>query len=145
MKKTLLLFISVVMATAILNAQEAPDEMVSKCALGIGDNTTYLKDFVIKLPKGTDLSNPPIYKANIYLMKNQNYRFTMCREDNSKGELVLALYDKTKLLISTYNSKTGTVATSFDFSCNKTGLYQLWYTFKDGQQGMGVGIVSLIK
>lgn len=144
MKKALLFILSFTVAITVLNAQDH-DEIVSKCALGIGENTTYLKDFVIKLPKETDPSNTPVYKANIYLMKNQNYRFTMCNDENTKGELVLALYDKTKLIISTYNSKSGNVSNTFDFSCNKTGLYQLWYTFKDGRQGMGVGIVSLVK
>lgn len=144
MKKAILLIISMITMTAFLNAQDQ-DEMVSKCALGIGDNTTYLKDFVIKLPKSTDQSNPAIYKANIYLMKNQNYRFTMCDDNGGTGELVLSLYDKSKLIISTSNPKTGVVSPSFDFSCNKTGLYQLWYTFKNGNQGMGVGIVSLVK
>ena len=144
MKKTILLFISLVFASALLSAQDH-EAIVSKCALGIGDNTTYLKDFVIKLPKSTDPANLPIHKANIYLMKNQNYRFTMCNDDASKGELVLQLYDKSKLLISTLNAKSGNVSNSLDFSCNKTGLYQLWYSFKDGNQGMGVGIVSLIK
>lgn len=144
MKKILLLFLSMVAASAILVGQNQ-EEMVSSCALGIGENTTYLKDFVIKLPKGTDADNPPVYKANIYLMKNQNYRFTMCNEEEQQGELILALYDKTKLIISTHNTKTGSIANSFDFSCNKTGLYQLWYTFKSGSKGMGVGIVSLVK
>jgi hypothetical protein len=144
MKKRLLLFLSLVAATAILNAQDQV-EMVSSCALGIGENTTYLKDFVIKLPGSSDATNPPIYKANIYLMKNQNYRFTMCNEEAVQGELILELYDKTKLIISTHNAKSGSVANTFDFSCNKTGLYQLWYTFKEGHKGMGVGIVSLVK
>ncbi len=122
-----------------------PQELISQCALDIGENTTYLKDFVIKLPSATDPSDAPVYKANFYFMKNQNYRFTMCDSDDSEGELILALYDKQKLITSSFLKSSGKVYSSVDFACNKTGLYQLWYTFKDGQKGFGVGIVSLVK
>jgi len=144
MKRALLVLLSLLVTFVVLEAQDH-DSMVSKCVLGIGENTTYLKDFVIKLPKSTEPSGLPVHKANIYLMKNQNYRFTMCSDEILDGELTLDLYDKTKLLISTINSKSGMVMNSFDFSCNKTGIYQLWYSFKEGHQGMGVGVVSLVK
>jgi len=144
MKKVVLIILSLVASVTILNAQDH-DEMVSNCALGIGDNTTYLKDFIIKLPKGIDRSDLPVHKANIYLMKNQNYRFTMCNDDISDGELVLGIYDRGRLIISTLDEKSGTVSGSFDFSCNKTGLYELRYSFRDGRQGLGVGIVSLVR
>ncbi len=122
-----------------------PQQLISQCALDIGENTTYLKDFVIKLPSASDPSDAPVYKANFYFMKNQNYRFTMCNSDGSEGELVLALYDKQKMITTSYLKSSGKVYSSVDFACNKTGLYQLWYTFKDGQKGYGVGIVSLVK
>ena len=122
-----------------------PQELVSQCALDLGENTTYLKDFVIKLPTASDPSNSPVHKANFYFMKNQNYRFTMCNADGSEGELVLSLYDKQKLITTSYLKSSGKVYTSVDFTCNKTGLYQLWYSFKDGEKGYGVGIVSLVK
>ena len=143
MKKAFRLILYLV-AAASMHAQDR-DAIVSNCVLGLGENNTYLKDFVIKLPKGDGKSDTPEYKANIYLMKNQNYRFTLCNDEISDGELVLGLYDRERLIISTYNSKTGIAAGSFDFSCNKTGLYQLRFSFKDGLRGVGVGIVSLVK
>jgi len=44
-----------------------------------------------------------------------------------------------------FKRKNGKVYNSIEFNCNKTGLYTLWYSFKEGEQGMGVGIVSLLK
>lgn len=143
MKK--LLSILVVVFLSINLWGQDPQELVSQCALDIGENTTYLKDFVIKLPSATDPSEAPIHKANFYFMKNQNYRFTMCNADGSDGELVLTLYDKQKEITSSFLISSGKVYNSVDFACNKTGLYQLWYTFRDGQKGYGVGIVSLVK
>jgi hypothetical protein len=144
MKKSILLFFSMIFLSTLISAQDSED-MVSKCALGIGENTTYLKDFVIRLPKGNDPDNNPVHKANIYLMKGQNYRFTMCNADETNSELILTLFDSNRMLISTLDKKTGNIAQSFDFACNKTGLYQLWYSFQDGKSGTGVGIVSLVK
>ena len=142
--KKLLTILGVALISLNLFGQD-PQELVSRCALDIGENTTYLKDFVIKLPTATNPADAPVHKANFYFMKNQNYRFTMCNSDDSEGELVLALYDKQKLITTTYLKSSGKVYSSVDFECNKTGLYQLWFSFKDGSKGYGVGIVSLVK
>ncbi|HUS86178.1 MAG TPA: hypothetical protein VMW76_02975 [Bacteroidales bacterium] len=144
MKRILITLTALFFTAFILSGQDSRD-MVSKCALGIGENTTYLKDFVIKLMAASSGSETPVYKANIYLMKNQTYLFTMCNGDGSEGELVLQLYDKEKQIISSYNRNTDMVYSALEFVCNKTGLYTLWYSFNDGKRGNGVGIVSLLK
>lgn len=142
--KKLLSILLLVFAYLGLQGQD-PQELISQCALDVGENTTYLKDFVIKLPSASDPSEVPVYKANFYFMKNQNYRFTMCNAESSEGELILSLYDKQKLVTTSFLKSSDKVYSSVDFACNKTGLYQLWYTFRDGQKGYGVGIVSLVK
>jgi hypothetical protein len=81
----------------------------------------------------------------MYLMKNMKYRFSVCDAPASKGELVVTIYDQGKELISSFNNSTGKQYNSVDFICNKTGLYTLWYGFKNGEQGSGVGVVSMIK
>lgn len=144
MNKTILVFISLLLLAFSLNAQDQ-QEMVSDCALSIGGNTTYLKDYVIKLPEAASPDNIPVYKENIYLMKKQTYLFTQCNAENSDGELVIQLYDRQKKITSSLNEKNSKVYSSVEFSCNKTGLYTLWYSFRKGEKGMGVGIVSLVK
>lgn len=144
MKRTTIFIIILLLATFSLNAQDQ-QQMVSDCALSIGGNTTYLKDFVIKLPEAGNMDNIPVHKERIYLMKKQTYLFTQCNADDSEGELILELYDKNKQITSSVSKRNGKVYTSIEFNCNKTGLYTLWYSFKDGKQGMGVGIISLLK
>lgn len=144
MKRTTLICITLLLAAFSLNAQDH-QELVSDCALSIGGNTTYLKDFVIKLPVTSDEDNIPVHKENIYLMKKQTYLFTQCNAEDSEGELVIELYDGNKAITSSINKRNGRVYSSVEFSCNKTGLYTIWYSFKDGKKGMGVGIVSLLK
>lgn len=130
---------------AITMSQPASDDLLSKCVLAAGDNTTYLKDFRIQLPKAAASSAVPVYKANMYLMKNMKYRFSLCNSPDSKGELIITIYDQGKELISSLNKGTGKKYGSVDFICNKTGLYTLWFGFDGGVQGSGVGVVSMIK
>lgn len=127
------------------NSQAATDELVSKCALTAGDNTAYLKDFRVQLPKATPNTAAPVYKANMYLMKNMKYRFSLCNSAEFKGELVITIYDEDKEMTSSLNKSTGKQYNSIDFICGKTGLYTLWFAFSNGEQGSGVSVVSMIK
>lgn len=144
MKRTTFVSIALLLAAFTLNAQDH-QEMVTDCALSIAGNTTYLKDFVIKLPEATSQDNIPVHKENIYLMKKQRYLFTQCTADDSEGKLIIDIYDANKLIASSVNNKNGKIYSSVEFSCNKTGLYTVWYSFQEGKQGLGVGIVSLLK
>src|SRR5512133_1070625 len=129
----------------ITMSQAASDDLVSRCVLAAGDNTTYLKDFRVQLPKAANNSAVPVHKANMYLLKNMKYRFSLCNSPDSNGELVITIYDQSKELVSSLNKATGKKYSSIDFICNKTGLYTLWFGFEGGAQGLGVGVVSMIK
>lgn len=146
MKSRILILSSVlILINAFANGQAATDDLVISCMMGTGENTTYLKDFRIKLPGAVADATVPVYKANMYLMKNMKYRFSVCNAPGSEGELVITIYDQGKELISSFNKSTGRQYNSIDFICNKTGLYSLWYDFKNGKPGSGVGVVSMIK
>lgn len=131
--------------SALASGQPATDDLVSRCVLGAGDNTTYLKDFRVQLPEAAPDAATPVYKANMYLMKNMKYRFSVCDAPESKGELVVTIHDQGKELISSYSQGSGKIYQSVDFFCNKTGLYTLWYSFREGKQGSGVGVVCMIR
>jgi hypothetical protein len=131
--------------TAMAKGQPANDDLVSKCVLAAGDNTTYLKDFRVQLPEAGPGATTPVYKANMYLMKNMKYRFSVCDAPGSKSELMITIYDQGKELISSFIKSTGKKYSSIDFVCNKTGLYTLWYDFVDGAQGSGVAVVCMIR
>jgi hypothetical protein len=146
MKSRILILSSVlVLLHLIASGQAATDELVTRCMLGAGENTTYLKDFRIQLPGAAANAATPVYKANMYLMKNMKYRFSVCNATGSDGELIITIYDQGKKLISSYNESTGKQYSAIDFICNKTGLYSLWYDFRNGKPGSGVGVVSMIR
>lgn len=131
--------------SGILSYGQAVDQLVNNCVMNAGTDAKYLKDFRIELGKASG-KNELRYKANMSLWKNTKYRFSMCNSSDSKGELILNIKDNTnKVVLSSFNQKTGKIYPFIDFICNKSGIYQLNFDFTDGQQGSGVGIVSMIR
>lgn len=129
----------------MLSYGQVTDPLISNCATNAGTNAKYLKDFRIQLGKASTKGDFR-YKANMSLWKNTKYRFTMCNAENSKGQLILTIKDQSnKLILSSFDEKTGKIYPFVDFECQKSGLYQVSYDFTDGQQGSGVGVVSMIK
>jgi hypothetical protein len=143
--KKFILSLTVFFTLCAFSYGQITDPLISNCATNAGANARYLKDFRIELGKAAN-QNDFRYKANMSLWKNTKYRFTMCNADNSKGQLILAIHDASnKLILSSLDQKTGKVYSFVDFECQKSGIYQISYDFTDGQQGSGVGVVSMIK
>jgi hypothetical protein len=144
MKKSI---ISVLFLLAIrcISFGQVADQIVSNCVMNAGTNAKYLKDFRVQLGKSTDKSELR-YKANMSLWKNTKYRFTMCNAEDSKGQLILNIKnDANNVVVSSFDLKSGKIYPFVDFVCQKSGIYQLYYDFNDGQQGSGVGVVSMVK
>jgi hypothetical protein len=144
MKKSILI-LTFLFLTGMLSYGQVTDPLVSNCATNAGANAKYLKDFRIQLGKASTQGEFR-YKANMSLWKNTKYRFSMCNAENSKGQLILTIKDESnKLILSSFDKKSGKIYPFVDFECQKSGLYQVSYDFTDGQQGSGVGVVSMIK
>jgi hypothetical protein len=143
--KKIIISIVFLFTFSILSFGQVTDPLISSCATNAGPDAKYLKDFRVQLGKAsspTDLR----FKANMSLWKNTKYRFTMCNADNSPGQLFLTIKDESnKQILSSFDKKTGKTYSFVDFECQKSGIYQISYDFVDGQQGSGVGVVSMIK
>jgi hypothetical protein len=143
--KRYLFTISLLLITGFILNGQSSDPFVSKCVMNAGNDAKYLKDFRIQLGKAAE-QNELRYKANMSLWKNTKYRFTMCSAEDSKGQLIINIKDDAnKVILSSYDKKSGKTYPFVDFVCNKSGIYQLNYDFTDGQQGSGVGVVSMVK
>lgn len=143
--KKLILSLTFLFTLGLLSYGQITDPLISNCATNAGANARYLKDFRIQLGKSNGQTELR-YKANMSLWKNTKYRFTMCNAENSKGQLILNIRDEAnKVILSSQDKKTGKIYSFVDFECQKSGIYQISYDFTDGQQGSGVGVVSMIK
>ncbi len=144
MKKFLkLIYLSIFLISTEAFAQDNV-ELVAQCAASAGD-VTYLKDFVVKLDAGVPGGNPPSAKFSMVLSKSTQYRFSICTAPDSDGEAILQLFDMNVLQGSTYISATGKEFPFFDFKCQKTGVYHVFISFKEGKPGEAVGILSFVK
>ena len=143
--KKLFITISLLFSIGFMLAGQASDSFISSCVMNAGKDAKYLKDFRIELGKAPSEQADLRYKANISLWKNTKYRFTVCTE-NSNGELYISLKDDTnKVVLTSYDKQTGKTYQFIDFVCNKSGIYQLNYDFTNGEQGSGVGVISMVK
>lgn len=148
MKKIFIYFIFLVLSASIffpvsLNSQDI-QKSIQQCAMSAGPDAIYLKDFVIQLNATKPDERPAVFKTALVLRKNVTYRFSICNMEKSEGEAVLRLYDETTLLASTYYPDTGKEYKSINFSCQKSGIYNILINFKDGKQGEAIGIMSYI-
>lgn len=143
--KKYLFTILLLLAAVIMVSGQTSDPLVSNCLSTAGPDSKYLKDFRVQLGKAPSAGELR-YKAQMSLWKNTKYRFTMCNSEDSKGKLILTLKDDgNKVVFRSFDQKTGKIYPYIDFTCNKSGIYQLNYDFIDGQQGSGVGIISMVK
>lgn len=144
MKKHFITLLLLVSAGFILNGQTT-DQLVTSCVMNAGPDCKYLKDFRIQLAKAPSAGEMR-YKAQMSLWKNTKYKFSMCTAEDSQGELILTIKnDANQVVLSSYDQKTGKTYKSVELTCNRSGIYNLNFDFKDGQQGSGVGVVSMVK
>lgn len=123
-----------------VNAQSEDELLDIASAIG-GSDATYLRDFKIRLDEGMP---PNIQRYPVVLKKGNKYRFAIASSKDLEGKLKLELYDSNRLMATTTNAATGQDYPSIDWICTKTGAYHLFFSFKDGKAGMGVGILSLV-
>lgn len=137
---TLLLF-----TAGLIAYGQSTDPLVTNCVMNAGPNSKYLKDFRIQLGKAATAGEFR-YKTQMSLWKNTRYKFSLCTAEDSEGELILTIKnDANQEVLSSFDQKTGKTYKSIELVCNRSGIYQLNYDFKDGMQGSGVGVVSMVK
>ncbi len=139
-----IIILSVLLLTSVMSYGQASDALRSECALSAGSNAKFLKDFRIELGKSTN-KNEMRYVANMSLWKNTKYRFSLCNAQDSKGKLILTIKDNSQKEILSSFDKNGKTYPFIDFICNKSGIYQISFDFYNGEQGSGVGVVSMIR
>src|SRR5512133_184410 len=144
MKKFFTFFFTVLFLGCTFLKSQDISQLTAQCAGNAGD-VMYLKDFVVNLDASAPGGAPQTARFALLLNKNIVYRFSICTAPDSDGEAVLQLFDLNTLLGSTFITATGKDYPSFDFKCQKTGVYHVFVSFKDGKPGKGVGIMSYVK
>jgi hypothetical protein len=143
MKKiTVTLITLLFIALSYINAQDM-SQVVAQCAAAA--DAVYLKDYVVNLDASTPGGAPNQARFALMLSKNTKYRFSVCPAPNSDGEPVLQLYDMNVMVGSTFIEATGKDFHMFDFNCQKSAIYHIFISFKEGKAGEAVGVLSFVK
>lgn len=140
MKRLVYILIAFFIFIGSAHVKAQSDELVNVCALGIG-NATYLKDYKVKLSASS--VSPPSAKFNVILNKGTMYKITVCNAEGYAGEAVVNLMENANVL-GTNLKPDGTFVKAVGFQCNKTGMYSINVSFKDGKEGAAVAILSYI-
>ena len=145
MKKLLFTFWAVLALGQLSAFCQTTESLISKCMENAGSDAKYIKDYMIILGE-SDGGGELRYKAKISLWKDMKYRFTMCTTADSPEQMILNLdNDDNKLVLTSFDSKSGKVYSTVDFICNQSGIYQISFDFTGTKKGSGVGVVSLVK
>ena len=123
---------------------QSGQELVDICGMVAGD-ATYLKDFQIKLDAAKPGEEPPQARYSIVLSKKTEYLFSICNSKDYAGEAIFQLYDNNRLLATNYIVATGKSYPKVTFKCSTTGVYHIFISFKEGEQGLAVALLSFVK
>lgn len=145
MKKTV--FIAILFTAAIFTQTvkaQTEAQRIELCTKVAGE-ATLEKSYTCQLAAADDGGRAPTFKQAVAMRKGNKFRFTICTDEESSGEAILQLYDEAKMIGSSYSADTGKTYQNFDFECNKTAVYVIIISIKDGKDGSAVGIVSHVK
>ena len=69
----------------------------------------------------------------------------MCNSDDSEGQLILTIKDESnKVVLSSFDESTKKFILLLILSAIKADIYSN-YDFNEGNQGSGIGVVSMVK
>lgn len=115
---------------------------IDNCSTNGGKDAKYIKHFRIRFAEAKNKKKLSEGKFFIMLSKGNHYRFLVCNDPSKPGQTIINLSNDFTDFGG--NSSGGKEYKAFDFLCTKTGPYYLKMFFKDGLDGCGVCVVTLV-
>ena len=136
------LFILLSIITTNINAQ-CDNAFIAKCAQS-GGKAKYVKHFRIRFKEAPNKNKISEGSFTLMLNKGNHYRFNICNDPSKPGSTIMELSNDFTQFGSNYNGATNSEYKAFDFICSKTGPYYIKMFFKDGKEGCGVCVLTLV-
>ena len=137
----------ILVLTAVLGIQAFPQcsgKLLEVAAAHSGTDALFIRDFPVKLEEGSFKKPSPVARFQVLLTEGIRYRFNLVNANDFEGKAIMQLYDRTKLLGSSFNLETKSDSQAFEYLCDRTGTYQVLMSFFEGKRGCAVGIMSMI-
>ena len=135
-------FLIFVLLTFTVSAQ-CDNEFINKCASS-GGEAKYIKHFRIRFAEAPNIKKRSEGNFTLMLMKGNHYRFMVCNDPTKPGSTIMELSNDFSQFGGNYNAQTNSEYRAYDFVCSKTGPYYIKMFFKDGKEGCGVCVLTLI-
>ncbi len=118
------------------------EDLLKQALKEMGDGQ-YIKDFKIELLKAKKDVKTGYVKFSVVLQSRSQYKFNIVDSPANNEKAIMQLYFNDKLLVSNYEK--GKHYKSCQFICGKTGVYNLIFSFKGGEEGCSSSVLSLVK
>lgn len=143
MKKLYLICLMLLLCAGYSQAQ-CDQAFIDKCSSKGSSNIKYVKHFRIRFSEALKGKNVSEGNFSIMLNKGSHYRFFTCNDETKPGHTVVEMSNDAGACGGNINPSTGAEYKAFDFVCTKTGPYYLKMFFKDGKEGCGVCVMTLV-
>lgn len=122
---------------------QCSDKLVESAISQSGADAMFIREFKVKLQKGSVRNPVPVAKFNVFMKEDNNYRFCIVT-DNNPEDAILQLFDNGKCIAGTFDDNKRENIKKFDFKATRTGNYQVIISFIEGKPGCAAGVMSLI-
>jgi len=144
MHKLVVAIIIAFFSLASSNTYGQCDQAFIKNCFASGGEAKYVKHFRIRFSEAKNTKTRSEGMFTLMMSKGNHYRFMICNDPSKPGATIMELSNDFTQFGSNYNAKTNKEYKAFDFVCSKTGPYYIRMFFKDGKEGCGVCILTLI-
>jgi hypothetical protein len=139
-----LCFCLFILLSGITAYSQCNQHLVEIAAANAGSDAIYIRDFKVKLSKGSMENPAPTGKFPVYLNKGASYRFTIANAEEFQGKAFVELTKKGQSYTGNYDFATSVYSSSFDFECMQSATYQMLINFGEGEEGCAAVVMSLI-
>lgn len=142
MKKIFYSFLILFTVFSVSSSAQCGDSALKQALKDMG-TSQYIKDFTVEMIKEKKDAKTGYVKFSVVLQSNTQYKFNIVNGASNSEQMIMQLKQGEKLISS--NLHNGKMYNEFQFVCRKTGVYNLYFSFKGGQEGCAKSVLSLVK
>jgi hypothetical protein len=109
-----------------------------------GADAIYIREFKVKLSKGTMDEPSPTGKFPVYLNKGIQYRFTVANAQEYQGKAIVEITRRGQQYAGNYDFENNSYASSFEFLCYKSATYQLLINYGADKEGCSAIVMNMV-